>query len=1059
LTAPPEGLGKYRNTFTNGWEYHREQRLARQKALGIADPNWTLSPPEHGHAWSELSASEKDTQDLALATHAAMVENIDKNVGRVVDLLKASGVYSNTVIFYLSDNGASDEGGNGGLSTDKRLSEVGANWANTPYRLYKMHTREGGISTPLIVHWAAGITNWGLRSQPGHLIDLMPTVLELAGATYPTNFHGNPITPPEGRSLVHTFANTNIEPRLLFFEHEGNRAVRSYDWKLVANGRTGPWELFDLAGDRTETTNLAALYPTIVMSLSNTWEAMAWRVWSYPSPDRNLSLKMRVWPTVEDAIAGDGDGWAEPGETVDLRLPTIKQGSGPNTGLTGSLGSSDPRVTILADTAPYGDFSSGTASNLTTFRIHIAADMPVNDTIRFGLTLRSGAIEQWSESFALQVRSFTSVTGLVTELGTEVTIAGASLAAGALAATNSDAFGRYGMLLEPGQYEFTAAGPVGYAPTQQVLRVSMVPQALPVGLMWTNTGLDLRLDRPTLNSITLPLNATLLLRSTVHNGPYPGAGPVTINWSALSGPAAPLLERPDRDDTPVSFPALGTYMLQAIASNGSQQATQTLQVLVSTNLGAVIEPPTNARNVWLKFDDASGTTTALDSAHTNHSLLLNMNASTAWTGDGARGGCLAFDGADDTVNLPNGPDSNSSVNRTRTVCLWFYAENPGLATKQVLFEDGGVTRGMNFYLENGSLIFGAWNTPANESGWAGTWFTVPGIQAQRWYHVALSLNGGKTVTQDALIGYLGGSEIGRGQGSQIWGRGSKNGLGAMYDAARFQDGSQNGNGDYFSGRLDDFRIYERVLTASELADLARSGIAHAVVQANAGPDVLNHNGLHVPLQPSTVTYGTPNVLPLIGWDTVTSPSTLPPLFSQPDADGIPTLASLPGPGEYGLRLVADTGEIATCDDLNVTAIHSFAEWIAGFEDLPPNQQTPDADPDSDGIPNRIEYELGTAPTASGSPDGRGCLSLLLADAGAALELSFLLRRDATARGLIYGVRLTSSVSPPVWVDQPYTLLAVESSPDYEFERVRFRLNPSGAPFGAQAFMHLWFAQP
>ena len=163
------------------------------------------------------------------------------------------------------------------MSTPTRLSAAGANWSNTPFRLYKKHTQEGGIATPLIIHYPVGITTAGL-DQPGHLIDIMPTVLELTGDNLSRQVPGNPIHPLEGCSLVRCFNDSKVEPRILFFEHEGNSAIRSNDLKLVASGRDGPWELYDLAQDRTETNNLAAHHPEVVTSLSNAWEAMAWRV-------------------------------------------------------------------------------------------------------------------------------------------------------------------------------------------------------------------------------------------------------------------------------------------------------------------------------------------------------------------------------------------------------------------------------------------------------------------------------------------------------------------------------------------------------------------------------------------------------------------------------------------------------------------------------------------------------------------------------------------------------------------------------------------------------------
>ncbi len=153
-----------------------------------------------------------------------------------------------------------------------------ANVSNTPFREYKHWVHEGGIATPLIAHWPQGIAARGeLRSQPGQLIDIMATCLDVAGAKYPAEFGGQPITPLEGRSLVPAFANQPVERDGLFWEHEGNRAVRVGDWKLVAKGPAGPWELYDLRADRTEMQDLAAQQPVKVKELAAQWEAWAER--------------------------------------------------------------------------------------------------------------------------------------------------------------------------------------------------------------------------------------------------------------------------------------------------------------------------------------------------------------------------------------------------------------------------------------------------------------------------------------------------------------------------------------------------------------------------------------------------------------------------------------------------------------------------------------------------------------------------------------------------------------------------------------------------------------
>ena len=231
-----------------------------------------------------------------MAIYAAVVAHIDTAVGRLVNALRGSSELDNTLLFFLSDNGANAESGpNGRLegaqpgATGSTVFE-GQSWAtlsNTPLRRYKHFNHEGGIATPLIVHWPAAIKTPGeLRSQPGHLIDLMATCVDVARATYPQEFKGHAIQPMEGRSLVPAFANRPIERDALYWEHEGNRAVRIGKWKLVAAYPAGKWELYDMERDRTELHDLAAAKPDLFKALVAQWELWAHRTHAIPWPWR-----------------------------------------------------------------------------------------------------------------------------------------------------------------------------------------------------------------------------------------------------------------------------------------------------------------------------------------------------------------------------------------------------------------------------------------------------------------------------------------------------------------------------------------------------------------------------------------------------------------------------------------------------------------------------------------------------------------------------------------------------------------------------------------------------
>jgi len=307
LMAPQDEIAKFRGKYKIGWDKLRETRRAKQIELGIIDKKWELSPraPEV-KAWDSLSAEDQDRFDHLMAIYAATLAHMDAAVGRFVEALGQRGLLENTLIFFLSDNGGNAESGPNGLYQGQLPGDkdsniyCGQSWAtleNTPFRRYKHYNHEGGISTPLIAHWPAGIKDKGqLRAQPGHLIDIMPTCVELAKATYPKEFKGHPIRPMEGKSLSPAFENKSIKRDAIFWEHEGNAAVRVDDWKLVRLGREGPWELYDLKADRTELHDLAATKPDKAKQLAAKWDAWAERA------------QVKPWPEPEPAPPGKKKG-------------------------------------------------------------------------------------------------------------------------------------------------------------------------------------------------------------------------------------------------------------------------------------------------------------------------------------------------------------------------------------------------------------------------------------------------------------------------------------------------------------------------------------------------------------------------------------------------------------------------------------------------------------------------------------------------------------------------------------------------------------------------------
>jgi len=318
LQASAGDIARFRGRYKAGWDRLREERLARQVASGLIDPAWGLAPRPPGiKAWDELTAAEQDRFDHIMAVYAACVYRLDLAVGRLVEGLRERNELDNTLILFLSDNGGNAESGPDGRTEGDPTEAAsvwycGESWAllqNTPFRRYKHFSHEGGIATPLIARWPAGIRARGeTRRQVGHIIDLMPTLAEIGGATYPAEFHGHAIQPAEGRSLVPAFADLPVERDALYWEHQGNAAVRVGDWKLVRAGRGGPWELYDLKSDRTELHDLAGVEPARAAELAARWDAWAVRAHVVPYP-----------PARKQAAAKRKQAAAQPARDSDQR--------------------------------------------------------------------------------------------------------------------------------------------------------------------------------------------------------------------------------------------------------------------------------------------------------------------------------------------------------------------------------------------------------------------------------------------------------------------------------------------------------------------------------------------------------------------------------------------------------------------------------------------------------------------------------------------------------------------------------------------------------------------
>ena len=288
LQATAEDIAKHRGRYREGWDALSKRRWDKQVELGIIDAKWKPADRADGvSAWNDLSETERDRFDHLMAAYAACVATMDTSIGTLVDGLKQRNQLDNTLILFMSDNGGCAESGVAGKSVgDPTTSNsnwfCGKSWAwmqDTPFRKFKHYNHEGGIATPLIAHWPLGIKDRGsLRTTPTHLIDIMATVADLSGATYPTEHNDRAILPMEGVSLRPLFSGqTNPDREALYWEHEGNAAVRRGDWKLVRQGGKGHWELFNMATDRTEQHDLASSEPDRVAELSAMWKAWAQR--------------------------------------------------------------------------------------------------------------------------------------------------------------------------------------------------------------------------------------------------------------------------------------------------------------------------------------------------------------------------------------------------------------------------------------------------------------------------------------------------------------------------------------------------------------------------------------------------------------------------------------------------------------------------------------------------------------------------------------------------------------------------------------------------------------
>lgn len=305
LHAMQEDIQKYKGKFSQGWDYFRQQRYEKMKDIGLAEGGWLLSErPNNIPAWETLDDNEKAMWETRMEVYAAQIDRMDQGIGRIVKTLKENGELDNTLILFLSDNGGCAEGQGkdfdantvtdvGGNTFNQSYRVNWANMSNTPFRLYKSSNHEGGISTPLIMHWPDKIKKPSISNQQGHVIDLMATFIELVGAKYPTEYEGNSIKPFQGKSLLPVINGKTFNRGVMCFEHQADRAIIEGKWKLVSTKSNKPpyqgkWELYDLSVDRAESNN---------------------RIEEFPDKASELEEKWDTWAQENNVLPLDGRGW------------------------------------------------------------------------------------------------------------------------------------------------------------------------------------------------------------------------------------------------------------------------------------------------------------------------------------------------------------------------------------------------------------------------------------------------------------------------------------------------------------------------------------------------------------------------------------------------------------------------------------------------------------------------------------------------------------------------------------------------------------------------------
>ena len=533
----------------------------------------------------------------------------------------------------------------------------------------------------------------------------------------------------------------------------------------------------------------------------------------------------------------------------------------------------------------------------------------------------------------------------------------------------------------------------------------------------------------------------------------------TIGWSALIEPTGESTTFGDASEsnTVVNFSGAGYYNLR-LRATGSGISTG-LDVHAYVGNDSPTNPATTSQVLYYSLDEGSGNTAVDAVGSDNNGTLANGVGWTSNTG-GISGSAIVFDGIDDVVAISNAPGINTATFNQRVISLWFNADNLASSAKQVLFEEGGNTRGLNLYLDDGLIYFGGWN--ANLNGWNQTYLSAP-FDVGRWHHAVLVLNASSdgTTSPDAFRAFLDGILIGNGKGAQMSSHSGAIGLGGMRSDSKFHDGNEGGDGLNFSGKIDEFHLWTgRVLGPDEIGQLYSFGNIGPLVYA--GEDVAEATGYpDLPLQGSRSDDGRWSGVLTTAWSVVSGPASV--AFGNSDGNGVETTATISDYGAYRFRLIADDGEIKTFDEVSITAVESsgpYDTWSEVYPELTEAERAPNADPDNDALSNLEEYALGLNPTEADdtaqplSVSGGGVSDTASGDY---YEFQYLRRLSYVDLGLVYELQTNTSLNESGWssigvtevgatpVDGLFEMVTVRvdtpisSSFDQVFARVRLGL--------------------